>query len=87
MLEKIFEFTIYLLGAITFSIILVFTVTSIAEKIQIKIKQGKDPKVNIKHINSLIFRIKKEGYAVKAKGKYLQLDDVLEVELSDRKIE
>lgn len=84
MLEKIFDFTIYLLGAITFSIILVFTVTSIAEKIQIKINHGKDPKVNIKHINNLIYKIKKKGYTVKAKGKYLRLDDVLEVELSKK---
>lgn len=87
MLEKLFNMIIYFLGGVVFALILVFTVTSIAEKIQIKIKQGKDPKVNIKHINSLIFRIKKEGYTIKAKGKYLQLDDVLEVELSDRKIE
>ncbi|TCU72897.1 hypothetical protein EV204_105233 [Tissierella praeacuta] len=87
MLEKIFNMIIYFFGGVTFSLILVFIVTSIAEKIQIKIKKGKDPKVNIKHINGLIYRIKKEGYTVKAKGKYLQLDDVLEVELSDRKIE
>lgn len=66
MLEKIFGFIIYLLGAITFSIILVFTVMSTVEKIQIKIKKGKDPKVNIKHINRLIRKIESQGWRVEA---------------------
>lgn len=64
MLEKIFDFAIYLLGVITFSIILVFTVTNIVEKIQIKIKQGKDPETNIKHINRLIRKIERQGWKV-----------------------
>ena len=66
MLEKIFNMIIYFLGGVVFALILVFTVTSIAEKIKIKIKQGKDPKVNIKHINRLIRKIETQGWRVEA---------------------
>lgn len=94
MIEKIIHMIFLLLGAITFSILLVFTVTSIAEKIQIKIKQGKDPKTNIKHINRLLHKIQKEGKKVIARGgsvqaiekkkdKYLELYSVFEIALDD----
>lgn len=41
----------------------------------------------INHINEMITIIRKEGRSVRAKGKYLELEDVLEVELSDKHIE
>lgn len=67
-----------------------------AEKIQIKIKQGKDPEVNIKHINALLHKIRKQGIKVIAKGgsielkenkndKYIELYSVFKIELEDKK--
>lgn len=85
-LEKIFEFIIIGLGAFTFSVIIVYISVSIGGYIQVKIKRGRDVNVNIKHINNLIYKINNQGKRVKAKGKYMTLEDIKEVELSDKEI-
>lgn len=41
----------------------------------------------IVYINEMLEDMKKNGKSVRAKGKYLVLDDILEVELSNRKID
>ena len=41
----------------------------------------------IVHINEVLEDLRRNGKYVRAKGKYLVLDDILEVELSDKKID
>lgn len=41
----------------------------------------------ISDINEMLEDIKRSGKSVKAKGKYLVLEDILEVELSDKIVE
>lgn len=85
MIEKIIINTFMFLGGFTFVAIVMLAGMSIMDKIERKIKENKVD-LNINRINKLICRIRKEGKQIKAKGKYLILEDVLEVELSDKKI-
>lgn len=86
MIEKIIINIFTFLGGYTFVAIVMLAGMSIMDKIERKIKENKDVDLNINRINKLICRIRKEGKQIKAKGKYLILEDVFEVELSDKKI-
>ncbi len=89
MIEEIFETIIIFLGIMTFGFLIIFLMLKTkdkikemtAEKRKLKRIEGKVDK-----INDLIIDIHNKGGRVKAKGKYLILYDVLEVELSDKKV-
>lgn len=71
MIGKIIDTTAYSVGLITLTMLALFVVINIVEKIQIKIKQGKDPKTNIWHINRLIRRIERQGWRVEAYDRFI----------------
>lgn len=94
MMEKIIHMTLLFLGAVTFSTLIIFTITSIAEKIQRKIERSKDPRLNVKRINRLLRKVQREGREVVAKGasvevvesrsrRYLELYSVFEITLDE----
>lgn len=71
MLGKVFDFIVYSVGFIVLwmGIMMIFITTW--EKIQIKIKKGKDPKTNIWHINRLIRKIERQGWRVEAYDRFI----------------
>lgn len=77
------------LGCFTFVAIVYFLIIVITDKIKRKTAEKRRLKKldgKIDKINKLMIEIRNEGGKIKATGKYLCLEDVLYIELSEKEI-
>ncbi len=89
MILDIFTIIIVVLGLMSFTFLVYTLILIISDKIKdvtAERRKMKSLEGKIDKINDLIIDIHNKGGRVKAKGKYLILYDVLEVELSDKEV-
>lgn len=87
---KYFEGMLMVLGWLVLTFLAYMALHALFMKIDEKIQQKRKLKTlkgKIDKINKLIKEIKYEGKRVKAFGRYLELEDIKGVELSDKRIE